>query len=180
MKIFLLAFRGTGGFRDPKYSSEPALIRAGHVGIQFEGDDRIFGFHPTLAAETAAGGEDAIIDLLKNHIGQSGAVQDDTSIFERAYILFKQGEHTEVFVLTYEVEEEEFHKMRQTLLEWYNMKKEFTYNFPNHDGTFAENHYNCAIFPKLLGLPLPSENGLVSHYIGAMRLKGAKAWQWND
>ena len=43
-KIYLIGFRGTG-FRDAKFSGEPALIRAGHVAIAFEGfEDRILGF----------------------------------------------------------------------------------------------------------------------------------------
>jgi len=37
-KIYLIAFRGTG-FRDEKFVGEDTLIRAGHVGFSFEGDE---------------------------------------------------------------------------------------------------------------------------------------------
>lgn len=177
MKIFLVGFRGTGGFYNPKYKAEPALIKAGHIGIQFEDDARIFGFHPTLTAEDEAGGEDAIVELLRSHVPQTGCVQDDTAIFERANVLFNQGERTEVLALIYEVSEEAFQKIKQTLLEWYNIKKEFQYNFPDEEGQFEENQYNCATFPELLGLTLPVKDGRLAFYIEKMLEQGAVGWQ---
>ena len=42
-KITLIGYQGTGGFRSPRYAREPGLIKAGHVGIQCDGDDRIIG-----------------------------------------------------------------------------------------------------------------------------------------
>ena len=75
MKVYLLGFRGVGF----KVKDEFALIRAGHVGWQLEGDDRIFGFHPTPTAIEAAGGEEAAIRILKDeHDTLDGTVQIDT------------------------------------------------------------------------------------------------------
>lgn len=168
MKILLLAFRGTGGFNNPQYKNEPALIKVGYVGILFEGDNRIFGFHPTSEAAEAAGGQDNLVALLKQRIAQQGRIHEDTTVFERAYALNQQGERTRVIALTYEVSEETFQRVRQTLLEWYNTGKTFQYNFPFRDGSFNEGEYNCATFPKLLGIVIPSEDRLLFNYIAEM------------
>jgi hypothetical protein len=177
MEIRLIAFRGTGGFRDPRYQNEPALIKAGHVGLQLEGDATIYGFHPTQEAAEAAGGEDQLTNLLKQHIAQPGNVQDDTAIFERAHALAQQGERTEVIYLTYTVSDAEFQNIHAQLLEWYNNQQVFQYNFPAFDGKFADDEYNCAMFPGLLGLTLPSESGNLVDYLDDMREKGAEEWQ---
>ena len=42
--VRLIAFRGVG-FSNPRYTNEDALIKAGHVGFQLEGDPTIYGFH---------------------------------------------------------------------------------------------------------------------------------------
>lgn len=177
MKVFLIAFRGTGGFNNPSYKDEPALIKAGHVGIQFEGDERIFGFHPSPQAESVAGGEEKITDLLKDHIPQPGIVQIDTLIFERAFHLARQGERTEVLALTYELPDDTFEKACQTLLQWYNIQKVFWYNFPPIEGSFKEDEYNCATFPQLLGLEIPSKDGVLHNYLNEMREQGAILWK---
>ena len=86
MKIItIVAFRGTG-FRRSAYQNEPALIRAGHVGMIFEDEpNTIYGFHPTEQAVEDAGGTENLIQLLKQHVRQPGTVQIDTDIFVRAY-----------------------------------------------------------------------------------------------
>jgi hypothetical protein len=86
-KIYLLGFRGTG-FADLQYAAEPALIRAGHVGIAFEDDPTlILGFHPTEAEIARVGGEEAAIEWLKENEPLDGALQADYAIFARAYAL---------------------------------------------------------------------------------------------
>ena len=95
-KIYLIGFRGTG-FRDAKFSREPALIRAGHVAIAFEGDEnRILGFHPTWEAIEAVGGEEAAIAWLKAKKTLEGTLQEDYSIFARALELAEQDARTTV------------------------------------------------------------------------------------
>jgi hypothetical protein len=177
MKFFLLAFRGTGGFRNPKYKDEPTLIKAGHVGIQLEGDSRVYGFHPTLQATMAVGGEDQLVERLKSHTPHQGCLHDDTEIFERANELFQRGERTEVLVLTIDVSETEFQAIQSKLLEWYNNKKEFWYNFPQEGGGFAEGENNCSTFPQLLGIPIPTDTGFIHEHVAVMNQQGAKRWQ---
>src|SRR5688572_7533851 len=97
-KVSLIAFRGTGNFKSPKYRDKPGLIKAGHVGIQLEGEKRIFGFSPPAKVSEAVGGEEKLLELLLEHHPQIGTVQDDTEIFELAYQLHQKGERTEVIV----------------------------------------------------------------------------------
>jgi hypothetical protein len=175
--IRLLAFRGTG-FRSLEFHHEPALIRAGHVGIMFEGEDIIYGFHPTHQAVIDAGGEEAILRNLRDHVRQHGCLQDDTSIFLRAKELAEQGSHTNVYELVYEVSIEEFEQILRRTRDLYETKDEFWYNFPHHDlGGFAPNEYNCSTFPSLLGIHIPSESGVVHIFIEAMQKLGAVEWQ---
>jgi hypothetical protein len=176
----LIGFRGTG-FRTQKYQSEPGLVKAGHVGFAFEEDpSTIYGFHPTRVAEQSAGGEQSLIDLLKEHQKQRGSIQIDTLIFERANELFNAGEldgQTEVWLLIREVSQEEYNRIRQTVLKWYQEQTDFWYNFPDINGQFsAPDEYNCAVFPAMLGIESPTENGLIRKYIEAMRDAGAIRW----
>jgi hypothetical protein len=143
--------------------------------LQLAGDERVFGFHPTVAALEQAGGAAALTDWLIAHVAQDSAVQDDTLIFRRAHALAQQGERTTVWQIAYELSAEEFERVRTMLLEWYNTGQVFRYNFPKADGSFNPGECNCALFPKLLGLTVPSENGNLRTYIEAMA--GGKLWQ---
>lgn len=175
--IQILCFRGTGGFGRGKYKQLPGLIKAGHVGVRFEGDPIIYGFHPSPKAEEEAGGEEELLNLLFKNIAQEGTWQNDTAIFVQAHNLSKQGKRTEVWVLSQEVDEEEFHKIYQGSLSWYNGSKVSRYNLPKRDGTFAAGEYNCAVFPQVLGIKIPLEDGRVSEYIDKMKQLGATIWQ---
>jgi hypothetical protein len=172
--IFIVGFRGTGGLTNPKHQhfSEPALVRAGHVAIGGVIPDKLIGFSPTPEAAEAAGGELALLELLKQHIAQVGCLQDDTAIFERAKELAAKDEPTTVYKLDIEVSDATF----ETIKTWYNNKKEAMYNFPNWDDTFEPNEYNCGIFPALLGVPIPSTTGSTTDYVEDMKAKGATKW----
>lgn len=178
-QITIVAFRGIG-FRRSKYKTEPALVRAGHIGVIFEGEPtKIYGFHPSSEAVDNAGGIEQLIDLLKRHKRQPGTVQDDTSVFHRAHELAQQGElnrRTEVYQLVYELDDDIYQEAYNAMLDLYQSQKTIWYNFPYEDGTFEDNEYNCAVFPKHMGIPIPSENGLVNKYIEAMQEQGAQIW----
>ena len=174
-QITIIAFRGTG-FRSEKYKNEPVLIRAGHVGFLLEGDPIIYGFHPTTEAVEKAGGIDQLIELLKQHQRQPGTVQDDTFVFVRAYDLAQAGASTDVYVISYDLTEAEFKDVYTHVRTLYETQKQMWYNFPKRDGTFAEGESNCAIFPSLIGIPIPSLNGMVKEYIEEMKKNGATIW----
>jgi hypothetical protein len=176
-KVSVIGFRGTGNFKSPKYRDKPGLIKAGHVGIQLEGDKRIFGFSPAPKVIEAVGGEDKLLELLLEHNAQIGTIQDDTTIFELAYQLHQKGERTEVIVWEQDLTEKEFEAIQNDLLDWFESQKTYLYNLPFEDGTFEKDQCNCAIFPKLLGITIPSENGNLRVYLETMREKGAKLWQ---
>jgi len=115
--IQILAFRGTGGFYNPKYQSLPGLIKAGHVGFKFEDDPSIYGFHPSNKAEEQAGGEDNLLELLLGHEAQEGVLQDDTSIFRQAHNLHGAGERTKVWVLEQSFSEDDYREIKQKALQ---------------------------------------------------------------
>ena len=172
--IFLLGFRGTGGVTDQenRHFSEPALVRAGHVAIGGVIPDIFIGFSPTPEAAEVAGGELELLKLLKAHIAQPGCLQDDTIVFHRAKKLSADNKRVTVYKLNIEVSDETL----ETIKEWYNEKKEAKYNFPNKDGTFEPDEYNCGTFPALLGVPIPSSSGLIESYLQVMKDKGASEW----
>ncbi|MEO1164886.1 MAG: hypothetical protein AAFV98_13935 [Chloroflexota bacterium] len=175
--IQIFAFRGTGGFQNPKYKSLPGLIKAGHVGIKFENDPVIYGFHPSLKAQEDVGGEDKLLNLLLQHEPQEGILQDDTAIFLQAKKLSESGARTAVWVLDREVDDEAYETIKQQTIQWYTDGKVFQYNLPKRDGSFNSNEYNCAVFPKLLGIDIPLDNGKVYLYIEKMIELGASEWQ---
>ena len=176
-QITIIAFRGTGGFQNPKYKSLPGLLKAGHVGFILENDSVIYGFHPSHNAEIKAGGEDNLLDLLLQHEAQEGVLQDDTSIFIQAHNLSQKGERTEVWILEQDVPDDLYEQIKETTLQWYNTGKVFQYNLPNGDGSFEPGEYNCAVFPKLLGIAIPLDNGKVYLYVQEMKELGATKWQ---
>lgn len=169
-KIYLIAFRGTG-FRDARFRGEPVLIRAGHVGIAFEGaEDEILGFHPTAEALEAVGGEDAAILWLKEKKTLEGALQEDYAIFARAAELAQQDARTAVWQMTVEVSDEDFERIRRQTITWYTEKRVFTYAFPS-DEPMPERD-NCATFPRRLGLPVSDPVGQIKDYVRALEMQG--------
>lgn len=83
-RVFIIGFRGVG-FRNAEYKNEPLLIRAGHVGFSFEGEeDIVLGFRPTEEASERVGDDNAIIQWLRDHYTMVGRIHDDTAIFQHA------------------------------------------------------------------------------------------------
>jgi hypothetical protein len=171
-KIFLIGFRGTG-FIDPQYLNEPALIRAGHVGIAFEGEiDFILGFHPTSEAIVAIGGEDIAIEHLRENEPLEGTLQADYEIFQRAHTLSESGSRTQVWQMVIEVTDENFAAIRSQATEWYTDKKLFIYAFPPRNQPPLEDRDNCATFPRRLGIEIPENTGQLARYIPALQAVG--------
>jgi len=169
-KIYLIAFRGTG-FRDEKFVGEDTLIRAGHVGFSFEGDDAsILGFHPTQKAVEDVGGEAAAISWLREKKILDGIVQQDYSVFTRAAELVKQGARTHVWQFVVEVDDETFERIRQQALQWYNEEMVFPYAFPPDEPKVDRD--NCATFPRRLGLPIFDPVGQIKDYVRVLEEQG--------
>jgi len=173
-RITLIGFRGTS-FQIPEYQNEPALIRAGHVGFAFEDEpDLILGFHPTPEAIEAIGGEEAAIEWLKENEPLDGALQDDFSIFVRAYELHQQGARTEVWQISIELPDAEYKRIRLQALQWYTEKTVFTYAFPQRGYPPLPDQDNCATFPRRLALPLPEQTGQLVRYVAVLESEGTR------
>jgi hypothetical protein len=171
-KFYLIGFRGTG-IRNPRYGQESALIRVGHVGFAFEGDEmRIFGFHPTQEAAQGIGDNEAVLTWLRKLKPLSGALHLNTDIFVRAYQLAKQGARTKVWQMEIALADDEFERVHNQVLSWYTDRQMFTYSFP--DETTDPNNDNCATFPRRLGLPLPELTGQLGYYIPALAAQGSE------
>jgi RHS repeat-associated protein len=116
-EIRIVGFRGIG-FNAENYSNldlvnEPDLIKAGHVGIWFEGDQAIYGFHPSEEAMAAV--EDPLTHLREGG-ALRGQVYNDAEIFQRAQELAAMGERTTVGHESIFVSESEFSAIKQTVL----------------------------------------------------------------
>lgn len=174
MKIYVIGFRGTG-FRDPRYKSEHPLIRAGHVGVAFEGNEgNIYGFSPTQSAVEQAGGIDHALELLKSGASLAGALQVDSWVFARANQLAQLGAATTVWQVVYDVSDEQFNKVRARTLEWYTEQRQAEYAFPLKPGEPSRHPltHNCATFPAELGISLPEETGKLEYYIAELEKRG--------
>ncbi len=175
--IKLFAFNGAG-FRSHRDLELQGLVRSGHVGIGFEEDERILGFHPTLKAVIDAGGESALITALKNHIRQPGSFQEDQNAFLEAVAYAKShGLDTHVYVYDINVSDDEYKCIQYFTEKWLQSGQVFSYNFPDFDSSFTDGEYNCATFLNVLGLQLPSEKPLLNEFVEEIKEKGAELWQ---
>lgn len=172
--IYLVGFRGVG-YRMEAFKDESLLIKVGHVGFAFEGEEgRVFGFHPTTDAARAIGEDAAIIAHLKRLQSLPGTVHDDTAIFRRAHALAVAGVRTQVWQFGIPVSDDEFDRIRALVWLWYTEQKTFPYAFPSEELTPDSD--NCATFPRRLGLPLPEPTGQLVAYVPRLAASGQR-WQ---
>ncbi|MEL7432615.1 MAG: hypothetical protein AAFN11_01590 [Chloroflexota bacterium] len=174
-EITVLIFRGTGGVRrkDHPYHSEPALVRAGHVGISGIIEGKIIGFHPTPEIAEELGGETALITKLEKKEAQPGRLQDDDAFFERASELATETNgRTSVFMYTFDISDKTLDEIRS----WYHEKREALYNFPEVDGQFRPDEYNCAMFWTRFGIELPIKTGSLKRLSDKMRTEEYDTW----
>lgn len=173
--IRVLIFRGTGGVYNPDhpYHGEPALVRAGHVGVSGVIEGKIIGFHPTTEAAESLGGEKELLEALKDKKPQLGCLQDDNTYFERAMELVKETEgRTAVYFYEVEISENTLQSIRS----WYTEKKSALYNFPDDDGQFKQEQGNCALFWQRFSIPLPVVSGNIREIIQIMDEEGYDKW----
>jgi hypothetical protein len=173
--VKVAGFRGVG-FNDPAYASEDALIKAGHVGVSFDGGKTIYGFHPSEQAMNYAPDP---LDFLRRGGALQGQVYDDTATFLRAYQLSKQGGGTSVYQTSVRISAEEFAEMQASVLaqvENPSLTRGW-YRFPEKvDGIPVEmppQCNNCATWPRTLGLPIPEDTGQLSRYIPLLKKLGS-------
>ncbi|MEO1666684.1 MAG: hypothetical protein AAFU54_18750 [Chloroflexota bacterium] len=173
--ITVLIYRGTGGVRrkEHPYYSEPALVRAGHVGVSGVIEDKIIGFHPTPEIAEELGGEAVLLKKLEDKEAQPGRLQDDDAFFERAAELAKETNgRTTVFMYTFDISDKALDEIRS----WYYGKKEAPYNFPDRNGQFNDGEYNCAMFWTRFGIELPVKTGSIRRLSDEMRAEEYDTW----
>lgn len=174
--IRVLIFRGTGGVYNSAhpYYGEPALVRAGHVGVSGVIEGKIIGFHPTTEVAEALDGEKELLEALKEKKPQLGRLQDDDAYFERAFELVDETEgRTAVYMYDVEITDETLQSIRS----WYTEKKTALYNFPDDDGQFNQGQGNCAIFwLDWFKIPLPLKTGSISRLVKEMQKEGYDKW----
>jgi hypothetical protein len=173
--IRVLIFRGTGGVYNPDhpYHGEPALVRAGHVGVSGVIEGKIIGFHPTSEAAKALGGEKELLEALGKKKAQLGCLQDDNTFFERAVELVEETDgRTAVYIYDVEISDETL----QSISSWYTEKKSALYNFPDDDGQFKQGEGSCAIFWQRFSIPLPVVSGNIREIIQIMDEEGYDKW----
>jgi hypothetical protein len=173
--IRVLIFRGTGGVYNPDhpYHGEPALVRAGHVGVSGVIEGKIIGFHPTSEAAEALGDEKKLLEALGKKKAQPGCLQDDNTFFERAVELVEETDgRTAVYMYDVEISDETLQSIRS----WYTEKKSALYNFPDDDGQFKQGEGNCAIFWQRFSIPLPVVSGNIREIIQIMDEEGYDKW----
>lgn len=174
--IQVLIFRGTGGVFnvDHPYHDEPALVRAGHVGIAGVIENKIIGFHPTPEAAEAVGGEKELLKALQQKEPQPGRLQADDDYFERAHELRDQTDgRTTVYVYEVEISEETLRQIRS----WYNKDKEAPYNFPDDNGQFDDGESNCALFWNRFDIPMPVGTGQIRDIVERMEDEDYEIWK---
>ena len=175
--IQILIYRGTGGVynSDDPYYGEPALVRAGHVGVIGVIDDKIIGFHPTPEVAESLGGEKPLLNALKDKIAQPGRLQDDDEYFKRAHELSDATNgRTRVYMYEVEISEATLKDIRT----WYNEGKEALYNFPDEDGEYTNRESNCVIFwVEWFKIPLLEKTGKIRVLPEKMKLEEYDIWQ---
>jgi len=173
--INVLIFRGTGGVlnQDHQHYNEPALVKAGHVGISGVIEGKIIGFSPTPEATEALGGVEALIKELEEYHPQPGRLQDDNAYFERAVELVEETNgRTTVYMYEVEISDETLNEIQS----WYNTRKEALYSFPNRVGEFRQDESNCAVFWQRFGIPLPLLTGNIRDITKVMSDEGYDKW----
>lgn len=179
-EIQLFGFRGTG-FSAPEYSGENGLIKAGHVGISFDGGKTIYGFHPSEYSLSQFESADAALNYLKNGGTLPGQIYNDTPLFVRAAQLADGGSRTAVYQLTVQVSASEFNSIRASVSNQAANPALTTssYSFPQIENGvpyMPAGCNNCATWPQTLGIPIPNLSGQLRDYINAMWSLGAKIW----
>lgn len=176
-EVRIVGFRGVGDNRH--YTNEHDLIKAGHVGVSFDGGNTIFGFHPTPAAMAAFPTHDAAIAHLRARQALVGGVYDDTAIFLRAHELAHGGARTAVWQRAIGLQPEQWEGVERAVQEALAATSAGTYDrrycWPVKDRhPMPEGVDNCATWPRVLGLELPEPTGILSVYIEALRDQGQR------
>jgi hypothetical protein len=176
--VSIYGFRGAGRTSDLLAEGAPHPYNVtGHVGYSLDGGNTIYGFGPSVPEGMAP--YDAVRSLQQG-ASYPGMISDDTAIFRnvvdnpgiaRGDIEVPQT----VFEHRVPVTQQEFNGI-QTAHDAIGLNKpqaDLLYGFPNQNAFTC----NCATFPgEQLGIPMPSNNGMLREFIPALENVG-HPWQ---
>jgi hypothetical protein len=176
--VSIYGFRGAGRTSDLLAEGAPHPYNVtGHVGYSLDGGNTIYGFGPSVPEGMAP--YDAVRSLQQG-ASYPGMISDDTAIFRnvvdnpgiaRGDIEVPQT----VFEHRVPVTQQEFNGI-QAAHDAIGLNKpqaDLLYGFPNQNAFTC----NCATFPgEQLGIPMPSNNGMLREFIPALENVG-HPWQ---
>ena len=153
------------------------LLKAGHVGISFDGGNTIYGFLPPLAGD-AAHTPEQIVDKVSRHEPVPGIVGIDNVHFELAKKMARErGWDTHVTVAAQLLDADtkaRFMEQAQGMATD-NSAHGMRYIWPKREPDENGNHFpddrsrNCAVYPELIGMCVPEKTGQLRHYIPALK-----------
>ena len=201
-EVQILGFRGIGfSGITPELQAQHTLIKAGHIGVSFDGGKTIFGFHPhpNSGAQILEFGTVSPVEFAKHGgakllVGPDklpfsggafrGTVQNDTEVFKQANALFEKGvvgakgKTTEVWQLDVQVSKEHFEQIQTQVLREVEAGSPYPswYRFPDRRPgvVMPRQCNNCATWPRTLGLPIPEKTGQLSIYIDELKIAGGE------
>jgi hypothetical protein len=179
--IAIVGFRGTG-LSYSEYAEENPLIHYGHVGVQFEEDSIVYGFHPTNKIVRSLGGIERFRDRMVGRIPVPGSIQDDRGIFTTAYNLsinrsdeFKLREPDRLVVYTIGIRYpiDKYTPIREHVKLCYSDQTSFPYLFSpiTRDDPFD----NCATVWRQFGMEIPEfafHEGSMTKYVALIAENG--------
>lgn len=171
-ELWLFGFRGATRASYRAFADTDPLLHTGHVGLSLDRGATIFGFSP-LILDTSP--RDSIARLKRGDTFP-GIVRDDRAVFERAVDAAGRGlldSPVYLWVQTLDAPTvARIHALlRADVIEGVPAEKRYGWL------RAREGVYNCATWPRSLGISLPEETGQMTKHIAALRrVSGGRRW----
>jgi hypothetical protein len=171
-ELWLLGFRGATRASYRAFADTDPLLYTGHVGLSFDHGTTIYGFSPHAPSEVPR----AVIDRLKRGGTYPGIVRDDRTVFERAATaaarnLLGSPIHLWAQELDAPILERIRARFQAEPLGRPLATKRYGWLIAR------EGVYNCATWPRSLGVTLPEDTGQLADFIAALRIvSGGREW----
>jgi hypothetical protein len=171
-ELWLLGFRGATRASYRAFAEADPLLYTGHVGLSLDRGATIFGFSP-LAPDAPPR---EVIDRLKRGDTFPGIVRDDRPVFVRAAEAAVRGLlASPVYLWAQPADRPTLARLRaliqDDMLAGVSAAKAYGW-LGGRAGV-----YNCATWPRSLGVAVPEETGQLADYIAALRrVSGGRRW----
>lgn len=171
-ELWLLGFRGATRASYRAFAEGDPLLHTGHVGLSLDRGATIYGFSPLVPGAPPR----EVIDRLKRGETFPGVVRDDRTVFERAVVAAERGLlGSPVYLWARELDASAMEGIGERLVAELlgQAAAEKRYGWL----VAREGVYNCATWPRSLGVTLPEETGQLADYIDALRrVAGGRQW----